>query len=273
MKLKLYTRPGFIFLLIVFASIGCNLKNQSAQNKKVENLRAFAKLYGYTRYFHPSDQADSINWNQFVIYGSRRVIDAKDIQDLKTDLEELFLPIAPTLQLYYSGTRTASNPLTTDTTGLKVVAWQHLGFGRKDGLPPYRSIRTNRPAVITDWDFMTKEIFTGLLFEKIPGISESINKKLAGNLFCLLPLALYSDSAGTLPHTDKLSFKILRDSLEKVNLYSLTADDESVRVADIIIAWNIFQHFYSYFDVIGADWDKELTYKLRQALTDRNGFL
>ena len=30
---------------------------QGAEAQEVENLRAFAKLYGYVRFFHPSDEA------------------------------------------------------------------------------------------------------------------------------------------------------------------------------------------------------------------------
>jgi len=35
-----------------------------------------------------------------------------------------------------------------------------------------------------------------------------------------------------------------------------------------MLAWNVFQHFYPYFDVVGADWGKELEIALRTAATD-----
>ena len=34
----------------------------------IENLLAFAKLYGYVRYFHPSDAASSIDWERFAVH-------------------------------------------------------------------------------------------------------------------------------------------------------------------------------------------------------------
>jgi C-terminal processing protease CtpA/Prc len=48
----------------------------------------------------------------------------------------------------------------------------------------------------------------------------------------------------------------------------MTADQEPVRLADIIITWNVFQHFYPYFAEIDTDWDAELTYSLKRAMQD-----
>jgi hypothetical protein len=31
----------------------------------IEQLRAFAKLYGYVRFFHPSDEAAELDWDSF----------------------------------------------------------------------------------------------------------------------------------------------------------------------------------------------------------------
>ena len=51
---------------------------------------------------------------------------------------------------------------------------------------------------------------------------------------------------------------------------SLTADDLRVRLANVVIAWNVFQHFYPYFDVVDVDWDEELTLGLERALADED---
>jgi C-terminal processing protease CtpA/Prc len=61
----------------------------------------------------------------------------------------------------------------------------------------------------------------------------------------------------------------LRGSLERIGVDTLTADDESVRLADAIIAWNVFQHFFPYLDVVPVDWNAELTTALEDALDDR----
>jgi C-terminal processing protease CtpA/Prc len=50
--------------------------------------------------------------------------------------------------------------------------------------------------------------------------------------------------------------------------YDRAAEDRATRLAGVIIAWNIFQHFYPYFDVVRTDWPAELPKALRTAATD-----
>jgi hypothetical protein len=51
------------------------------------NLTAFARLYGYVRFFHPSDQAALTDWENFAIDGVRAVEDASSVSDLQARLE------------------------------------------------------------------------------------------------------------------------------------------------------------------------------------------
>jgi C-terminal processing protease CtpA/Prc len=111
----------------------------------IDNLRAFAKLYGYVRWFHPSDEAASIDWDRFAVYGARFVRDADTPEDLRRRLESVFSPIAPTVRIYRDGEGIAPPDLIPkDTAGLVLVAWQHRGVGLHEG-GLYRSIRLNRP--------------------------------------------------------------------------------------------------------------------------------
>jgi len=43
--------------------------------QRIANLRAFARLYGVVRWFHPSDAAAAVDWDRFAIDGVRRVLD------------------------------------------------------------------------------------------------------------------------------------------------------------------------------------------------------
>jgi hypothetical protein len=81
---------------------------------------------------------------------------------------------------------------------------------------------------------------------------------------------MYSDEKGTLGKNEMYRFDDLDARLKTKDLGDLTADQEPVRLADVVIAWNIFQHFYPYFDVVKVDWDEELTNALRSALEDRS---
>jgi Periplasmic protease len=118
------------------------------RDEQVENLRAFAKLYGYVRYFHPSDAAAGTDWDQFAMYGAQEVKNAASRAELRSTLETLFEPIAPTVQLYRTGSEPPppADVLTpSDTAGLNLVAWQHQGIGLGGSvISPYRSVRLNR---------------------------------------------------------------------------------------------------------------------------------
>ncbi|MCX4241675.1 S41 family peptidase [Paraliomyxa miuraensis] len=112
----------------------------------LEELRAFARLYGYARYFHPSDEAAAVDWDRFVVHGVGRVMRGTDRAELDAALEELFLPIAPTLDVFVDGEspRTAADLFPASTEGLELVAWQHLGYGFGDMPTVYSSKRTHR---------------------------------------------------------------------------------------------------------------------------------
>jgi C-terminal processing protease CtpA/Prc len=400
---------------------------------EVENLRAFAKLYGYVRYFHPSDAASAVDWERFAVYGAREVRDAPSPAALRARLAALFGSIAPTVQIYSSDAPPPA-PLPVlvpdDTAGLDLVAWQHLGVGLGNA-GPYRSVRLHRaaqavetgpgfgslgqnldaaphrgrqirleaalktdvrgtgnqaqlwlrvdrpdgqrgffdnmidrPVTATTWGtygiegyiaddaeriafgaflfgegrawldavrllvrendadewtpvpienagfetgeagavpepwgtgargyrFETTEAdaFEGdrslviaspepepeepaePLFERRPAPGEAVEKLLGRGLVAHVPLALYSRNGQTLRPDNAPRPDALDAALEKIVLDSLTADYPPLRYADVIIAWNVFQHFYPYFDVVDADWDAVLTEALRRAASDED---
>ena len=63
--------------------------------REIDNVAAFARLYGVVRYFYPSDAAAGLDWNRFVVHGVRRVRSAVDARSLEAALKELFLPLGP----------------------------------------------------------------------------------------------------------------------------------------------------------------------------------
>ena len=128
-------------------------------SRELANLRAFARLYGVLRFFHPSDEAAALDWNRYAVLGVGRVRGARDAGQLEAALEKLVAPIAPTVQILGAGasaTRPPSQP------GDELVAWQHRGpgFGGQPGF--YKSKRTGRDAAVTSrgtgWTSMTQSI-------------------------------------------------------------------------------------------------------------------
>jgi C-terminal processing protease CtpA/Prc len=404
------------------------------RDEHVENLRAFAKLYGYVRYFHPSDAAANTEWDKFAIHGVRQVKDASSRAELRSALDSLFAPIAPTVQLY----RTGSEPpppadvlVPSDTAGLSLVAWQHRGVGLGNHvLLPFRSTRLNRASTViggsesrdrrgkapaaqilrvlsanryqgqqvkvrasvktdgresqaylslfslrlgqslsfediadrsissSNWSVQERthdvspsrgliiggflkgggtawfddfklfardssqdewtpvplnnlgfesrqtggrpigwRIGQGIpsyvsvtagtayegsqslklespppsqvrLFPERPSPGEVVKKPIGRGLSAQLPLALYSREGQTLRPTDSPAPDRLQAELDGGRTDTLTAADEALRLADVTIAWNVFQHFYPYFEVVDVDWDAVLTRTLRRALAD-----
>jgi len=204
------------------------------------NLTAFAKLYGYVRHFHPSDQAARTDWDTFAVKGVRGVEAAASTDELVKRLQDVFQPIAASVQVFPSGRRPQPpNAL----TGPQIIRYAHQGVGLPAAAGTfsiYRSQREKKPAD-------GQEIPKPFEAELIPGVKASV------------PLVLYVDSDGTLPHAPLPDSSIV---------YEHSAEDRATRLAAVVIAWNVFQHFYPYFDVVKTDWNAELPKALRAAATD-----
>ncbi len=122
-----------------------------APDRRVANLRAFAVLFGYVKYFHPSDEAAATDWNRFAVLGARRVVDAGSRDELAAALRGLFEPIAPSVQIFATDAPPAAVEPAVPSHGFVPVRWQHQGDGVDTRLPgPYASARTHRPASLEE---------------------------------------------------------------------------------------------------------------------------
>src|SRR5262245_66588642 len=87
-------------IIVMTATVaGFTAQVPSAPQREIENVAAFARLFGVVRYFYPSDAAASLDWNRFAIYGVRRLRAAEDSAVLKATLEELFTPLGPNIEI------------------------------------------------------------------------------------------------------------------------------------------------------------------------------
>jgi hypothetical protein len=412
-----------LFAVILSAAAACSPAKNEDVERPVQNLRTLAKLYGYLRHFHPSDEAARVDWDALAVLAAGKVKGAPDASALKAALEDIFRPVAPAMVLYVKGEKppAPTRPAISPDAASKYVSWQHLGLGTGLQNSAYRSIRLNRPSEMSgqtalmqsldaaelrgktvklsawakvfpgdmssqaqlwlrvdgptgssffastrerpirtpEWaeystaapvaadaqkivfgasalgkgkflvdgfrlsvtdgtgdgkplvvpnggfeegdagvaprawsiqsptmefrvqeddvcegkralSFVTKVLpFTVPLFEKRAPADGVIEKEVGQGIFCRVPLALDSDPAGTLPRPEAKDLDRLRAALDELVRVPLTSGDEDVRLGDIVIAWNVFQHFYPYFDVVKVDWDEVLTRSLERALSDR----
>ncbi len=115
------------------------------------------------------------------------------------------------------------------------------------------------------------DTLSGRLFDARPAPGESIDRALGGGLRARIPLTLWSDSGRTLPRVAPDTLARLMSALETVRSAVVDPDDERTRLAAALIAWNVFEHFYPYFDVVKVDWEPQLDSALAGALAARDG--
>lgn len=142
-------------LIIGLFLIGCKVKTTTKtetqeiptqQQEKINHLKAFTKAYGYVKYFHPSDEASKIDWNNFSAYGASKILKSNNKQEVIKTLNDLFQPMAPGVvfsdtKQEYDISKITSNDLIGGST-----YWQHLGVS-KDMVyqgEAYKSVRVNR---------------------------------------------------------------------------------------------------------------------------------
>lgn len=251
-----------IFVLLCLLIITSNCKGESEIN--TANLVAFAKVYGYVKYFHPSDAAESINWDQFALYGAERIQHCSTDEQLTKVLYELFTPIAPSIQFKTADKgadkRVENNtyeifPL--DAATLTQVFWQHEGLGL--GMQDPRGIYKSAKVVVENG------VSKGRLFELNPEMDANISEEIKNNLSVSLPIVLYKDFLGTYPRSDQEALQDLKRNLQN---YSTDFRKTASRIGNIIIVYNVFQHFYPYHDVVNVDWNQELEKAVEQSITD-----
>ena len=116
-----------------------------APGRAVDNLTAFARLLGYVRFFHPSDEAAAADWNRVAVAGVAAVEPAADPAALARTLESFFRPLAPTVRVYPTGGARPEPPVAllpvTGGAPRRIVAWRHFG-GKFEGTA--KSFRSER---------------------------------------------------------------------------------------------------------------------------------
>lgn len=213
---------------------------RAVEARGLENLTALARLVGCVRYFHPTDEAAKVDWDSFVVNAVKKVESAKDAAALATALREQFAPIAPTVEIF-AGAAKGDGKIEApkaERGELSVTMWKHNGLGGGAGkVSIYSSSRQKA------------KYEAGKLPEGYEDPTTPLTLDLGGGVGCRLAVSVFADEGGTLPR-GKIPAALDADEL--------TADDRAVRIAAVIEAWNVLQHFYPYFDVVKTDWPAAL---------------
>jgi C-terminal processing protease CtpA/Prc len=253
---------GIFALLLLVSFKGFTQSNSN----RIDNIQSFAKVYGYIRYFHPSDEASKMDWNRFVVYGIKKVENCKNSEELKRELNELFKPLAPSVLIFKKNENiTFSKQAITpkDTENKELIFWQHQGFGIGDNKDTYKSLRVNRKDSILGTDSLN------ILFEESINFGETFTEDIGNDLKCIVPMALYGNDDSTFPVADKTLLNKLLQRIE-AQQDSLNIKNVYVRLGDIVISWNVFRHFFPYFTETNIDWDSKLKPSLNDAIPYQN---
>lgn len=79
-----------------------------------------------------------------------------------------------------------------------------------------------------------------------------------------MPVILYGNSEETFPEADSGKLNLLTLAIEGISDSELNIENCDVKLANDIITWNVFQHFYPNFNVIDVDWNHELTQIIKE---------
>lgn len=211
----------------------------------LSNIIAFTRLMGYVRHFHPSNEAAKTDWASFSVNGIRQIENARSSKELIEKLNLIFKPIAPTIAIYSGKKMPPPAPPTSATKGL---IWKHLGFG------------TGTPGI-----YKSEQIELEMKNSKVSGDAPSLIKAdLGDGISAIIPTVVFADSSEMLPYSK------LIPEVAAANKETFSGNDRAARLADVALAWNIFQHFYPYFDEMKIDWMKVLPEILKMAATDKD---
>lgn len=143
--------------------------------------------------------------------------------------------------------------------------WRHSGSGYVFDVSEEDTNGGNKSAAIQYKGNIEKGKGTAL-FEHQPKFGELINKRIGENLFCQIPIALYSKDEYTYPKSNEESLQALTKRIESKSNENTNL---ALRLGNIINVYNVFQHFYPYFDVVNVDWEGELERALMKSYKDR----
>ena len=143
--------------------------------------------------------------------------------------------------------------------------WRHSGSGYSFGLSEKDKYNGNKSATILYEDNDEKGLGTPL-FEQYPKFGELIDKKITQNISCQIPISLYGTDRHTYPIANQEELQKLKEGIENS---SNLPTDLGLRLGNVINVYNVFQHFYPYFDVVDVDWDQELSKSLSRCYNDR----
>ena len=110
------------------------------------------------------------------------------------------------------------------------------------------------------------------LFQSNVSLNDFHRNQITKDLYYKFPLVVLADSLGTLPRSgnnfDQFEQKLKEFSLDKTNI-----SGENLTLSNIIITWNVFNHFNPYLKKNNKDWDNILIRSINDVLINKESCL
>ncbi len=237
------TRKACCYILVCLLLLGnyAVIGQTAFTQQQLRNLTAFTKLYGYIKHFHPTKGAQLADWNRVAVQGSVGALDAANDGDLIDSLNAIFLPITP---FYCINTEPCKVDLVQSS---HLVYLKHVSYSDPNKELPRNHHRYPQPKLEK---VKPNELVNGLRADSI-----ILQGELVAGIHFYLPIAV---------PTAKKDYP--KTKIWALDSYPL--DNLSTKLGGIVVTWNIFQHFYPYFNETHPDWEAALQEALVKVATD-----
>ena len=217
--------------------------------RELRNATAASRLLGYLWFFHPSQQLVEVEeWDRFAVKLLDAALAASSDAELAASLAAFCAPVAPTVTVWRA--RTAPEPFVVPEGATYRWLWEHHGCGRAATMPrPYRS------------EVLKRRVRGALRGETKRRVEHSV--ELVDGMMARVPLVTFGTREQTLPVRKVAAGWLGNDQLD--------AAHRTTRLAAVAQAWNIFHHFYPYFEAVDGDWLGALPKYLQAAAVAKDG--
>lgn len=159
----------------------------------------------------------------------------------------------------------------TDTPGIKPAYWN---FSASDGSFTVKATdkqaASGKQALYMERDQSPGNMErTTTLFPTTLPPGTVIKKDIGSGLSITMPVALWGDGNRTYPLTDTAAVIQRNKVIAAKYTIAFTGDNLYVRLADVIMAWNVIQHFHPYYAEWATNWDNDLREALAACYKDR----
>ncbi len=112
-------------------------------------------------------------------------------------------------------------------------------------------------------------ITTSVDYKASPQPGDVVNAQLEDNIKAIIPIVLYSTIEKTYPAANADKLTTLKKDMNTFFNENKDANSLALRLGDVVIAWNVFRHFFPYWDDASQNADEILNRAIAKSFTDK----